>query len=83
MEFGWIGGLLFGALVLIALLRMWPLSFEDAGAQFALSSLVFTFIASMVHGQLEAEASLYLFLGLSAAYVNRYKSKRIENFPAT
>jgi hypothetical protein len=73
VEFGWIGGLAFAALITVALLRLWPLSFEDAGARFVLASLIFTVTVSMAYGQLQAEVPLYLFLGLSAACVNRCK----------
>lgn len=74
VEFGWIGGTVFAALITVALLRLWPLSFEAAGARFALSSLIFILTAAMAYGKLQAEATLYLFLGFSAAYVNRCKS---------
>jgi hypothetical protein len=77
VEFGWIGGMAFVALISVALLRLWPLSVEDAGARFAISSLIFSVTTSMAYGQLQAEASLYLFLGFSAAYVNRLARDRI------
>ena len=73
VEFGWLGGLAYIALITVAVSRLWPLSSENAGARFALSSLIFIVTLSMAYGELKAEAPLYLFLGLSAAYVNRCK----------
>lgn len=70
IEFGWIGGLVFFALMVLALLRVWPLAFKNPGARFALYSVIFATLFSMVYGRLEAEALLYLFLGLSGAAVN-------------
>lgn len=74
IEFGWIGGLVFTALIVLALLRVWPLARENVGARFVLYSLIFTTLLSMAYGGLEVGALLYLFLGLSGAAVNAHKS---------
>jgi hypothetical protein len=73
IEFGWIGGLVLATLVACAVCFVWPIALHDAGARFVLCCLVFTTVASMAYGELEADALLYLFLGLSAASLNRYE----------
>jgi O-antigen ligase/polysaccharide polymerase Wzy-like membrane protein len=71
VEFGWIGGALFIALVAYALYRLWPLARHDDEARFALCCLAYVAMISAVSGHNGSDGLLFLFIAYSATVVGR------------
>jgi hypothetical protein len=65
VEFGWIGGLCFAALVILACVGL-PWRAPNPEARFAIYGLAFTALTSLGHGNLSTDALLFLFIGQAA-----------------
>ncbi|MCK1367612.1 hypothetical protein [Bradyrhizobium sp. 62] len=67
IEFGWVGGSTLTILIAISLWRLFPLARGSIDAQFALCSLAYIVLISLMHGRTSRDIALFALLGLSAA----------------
>ena len=63
VEFGWLGGSLLVALVVVAGCSILPVARYDDAARFALCSLAFVVLISLAHGRVSRDATLFALLG--------------------
>lgn len=68
VEFGWIGGVFFLALLGVSLQSIARLSQTGSIPLFLLSGLAYLIMISMAHGRLSNEMSLFAVLGVIAGY---------------
>ena len=66
VELGWIAGAALVALMIFAIVSLWPLAARNSEARFALSGLIFIVLLSMGHGRISHDALLFMFLGYAA-----------------
>ncbi|MBR1190070.1 O-antigen ligase family protein [Bradyrhizobium sp. AUGA SZCCT0160] len=66
VEFGWIGGLSLGLLMISALGYAWKPAQDSHEARFVLCSLVFIGSISLIHGSMSHAGLLFLFLGYAS-----------------
>jgi len=66
VEFGWLGGILFGALVVTSLWSILRAAKGDAASRFVLCGLTFAVLLCLVHGRLSREAALFAWIGTVA-----------------
>jgi O-Antigen ligase len=65
VEFGWIGGLCFAALVILACVGL-PWRAPNPEARFVIYGFAFTALTTLGHGNLSTDALLFLFMGQAA-----------------
>jgi hypothetical protein len=67
VEFGWLGGSLLLAIVIVAASSIFPLARQDGTARFVLCSLAFVVLLSLAHGRVSRDALLFALLGCAAS----------------
>jgi hypothetical protein len=70
VEFGWLGGAAFLALILLSLWRLFPLARHDNDFKFFLCTLVYTISISAAHGRPSRDYVLFALLGMTAGITN-------------
>jgi hypothetical protein len=70
VEFGWLGGAAFLALILLSLWRLFPLARHDNDFKFFLCTLVYTISISAAHGRTSRDYVLFALLGMTAGITN-------------
>ena len=63
VEFGWLGGSLLFALVIVAQVRLFPLARYDDASRFVLCGLAFVVLLSLAHGRVSRDGVLFALLG--------------------
>ena len=81
IEFGWIAGAVFLALVTLSWVLMWGAAKSDAEARFILAGLTFVMAMSMVHGRISQDGPLFLFLGYAVARLSAERKVEVEKQP--
>ena len=74
VEFGWLGGTILSALVLIAGLPLLRLARRDASARFVVCSFALAVAIAMVHGRLSRDFVLFAFMGWAVNIKEHYRS---------
>ncbi len=67
VEFGWLGGSLLLAIVIIAASSIIPLARHDDAARFILCSLAFVVLLSLAHGRFSRDGILFALLGCAVS----------------
>lgn len=67
VEFGWLGGILFSALVVTSLWSILRFAKGDAASRFVMCGLTFAVLLCLVHGRLSREAALFAWIGTVAS----------------
>jgi O-Antigen ligase len=67
VEFGWLGGSLLLAIVIVAASSIFPLARPDGAARFVLCSLAFVVLLSLAHGRVSRDALLFALLGCAVS----------------
>jgi hypothetical protein len=63
VEFGWLGGSLLLALIVVAAGSLFPLARYDDASRFVLCGLVFVVLLSLAHGRISRDGVLFALLG--------------------
>lgn len=76
VEFGWLGGSIFVALIGCAIIGLLPTAPHYGPARFLLAGLIFAVLMSLAHGQISRDGILFAFLGCAVG-VSR-TAKKLE-----
>jgi hypothetical protein len=82
VEFGWLGGILFGALVVTSLWSILRAAKADAASRFVLCGLTFVALLCLVHGRLSREAALFAWIGAVAGITQSARTRAPVTQPA-
>ena len=82
VEFGWLGGILFGALVMTSLWSIVRAAKGDMASRFVLCGLTFVALLCLVHGRLSREAALFAWIGTVAGVTQSARTRRPAAQPA-
>ncbi|MDB5583173.1 MAG: hypothetical protein JWR80_8349, partial [Bradyrhizobium sp.] len=63
VEFGWLGGSLLLALIVVAAGSLFPLARYDDASRFVLCGLAFIVLLSLAHGRVSRDGILFALLG--------------------
>jgi hypothetical protein len=63
VEFGWLGGSLLVALIVVATGSIFPLARYDDASRFVLCGLAFVVLLSLAHGRISRDGVLFALLG--------------------
>lgn len=66
VEFGWLGGSLLLALIVVAAGSLFPLARQDDALRFVLCGLAFVVLLSLAHGRVSRDGVLFALLGCAA-----------------
>jgi O-antigen ligase len=75
VEFGWLGGALFVALIVVVIYQLLPFARGSGAARFVLCSLVLTVLLCLAHGRVSRDSALFAFLGCAAGMRGCWQSR--------
>ena len=82
VEFGWLGGVLFTALVVTSLWSIMRAAKNDAASRFVLCCLIFVVLLCLVHGRFSREAALFAWIGVVAGLTQPARARSPVAQPA-
>ncbi|CAN7363420.1 hypothetical protein LJR220_003232 [Bradyrhizobium sp. LjRoot220] len=74
VEFGWLGGILFSALLATSLWSITRAAKRDGASRFVFCCLIFVVLLCLAHGRLSREAALFAWIGVVAGVTQRARS---------
>ena len=81
VEFGWLGGAFFVALIGMAIFGLVPLARRNGASRFILCSLVFAALLSLAHGRISRDSALFALLGCAVGIACRAPGGQPEADP--
>ena len=82
VEFGWLGGILFSALIVTGLWSIVRAAKGDVASRFVLCCLTFAVLLCLAHGRLSREPALFAWLGAVAGLTQSARTRAPVAQPA-
>ena len=79
VEFGWLGGILFSALVVTSLWSIMRTAKGDAASRFVSCCLTFVVLLCLAHGRLSREAALFAWIGAVAGMTQSARTRAVRH----
>jgi hypothetical protein len=82
VEFGWLGGILFSALIVTSLWSIMRVAKGDAASRFVSCCLIFVVLLCLAHGRLSREPALLAWIGAVAGLTQSARARASVTQPA-